>query len=39
MAAGRIQNLNRRTNAAERLAFETTVYSTPTGSTSLGVLL
>jgi beta-lactamase superfamily II metal-dependent hydrolase len=38
MNPGRIQNLNRPTTAAEREVFETTVFSTPTGSTQLGVL-
>lgn len=38
MIRGRIQNLNRRTTAAEREAFETSVFSTPTGATELGAL-
>lgn len=35
---GRIQDLNRRTNAAEREAFESPVFTTPTGVTVAGVL-
>jgi beta-lactamase superfamily II metal-dependent hydrolase len=38
MAPGRIQNLNRRTDAVERGAFESAVFSTPTGSTRLATL-
>lgn len=38
MRPGRIQNLNRRTSAGEREAFETTVFTTPTGSTERGTL-
>jgi beta-lactamase superfamily II metal-dependent hydrolase len=35
---GRIQNLNRATTAAERMAFATRLFSTRTGSTETGVL-
>jgi beta-lactamase superfamily II metal-dependent hydrolase len=38
MARGRIQNLNRATDAADREAFESPVFSTPTGATRLGTL-
>ena len=38
MARGRIQDLHRRTDAAERLAFESAVFTTPTGATRAGTL-
>lgn len=38
MIRGRIQDLNRRTDAAEREAFVATVFSTPTGATAVGTL-
>ncbi|MGH9380446.1 MAG: ComEC/Rec2 family competence protein, partial [Thermoanaerobaculia bacterium] len=38
MTRGRIQNLNRWTNAAQRKAFEAPVFSTPTGATEIGGL-
>jgi beta-lactamase superfamily II metal-dependent hydrolase len=38
MTPGRIQNLHRPTSAAQRQSFETTVFSTRTGSTASGVL-
>jgi beta-lactamase superfamily II metal-dependent hydrolase len=38
MKLARIQNLHRRTTAAEREAFESVVFTTPTGSTRRGVL-
>jgi beta-lactamase superfamily II metal-dependent hydrolase len=38
MKPGRVQNLNRATTAAEREAHESEVFSTPTGSTSIGSL-
>ncbi|MBA3884987.1 MAG: hypothetical protein H0X67_04550 [Acidobacteria bacterium] len=36
MSRGRIQNMHRRTDAAEREAFETTIFSTRSGSGVLG---
>jgi beta-lactamase superfamily II metal-dependent hydrolase len=38
MNLARIQNLHRRTTAAEREAFESVVFTTPTGSTRRGTL-
>lgn len=38
MTRGRIQDLNRRTTAAERKAFEVSVFSTRTGATEIGIL-
>ena len=38
MTKGRIQDLNRRTDAAERAAFESALFTTPTGATRAATL-